>query len=30
MAAGSWKDWAQGELVTESGFQDIQDCIIIK
>lgn len=28
MAAGSWKDWAQGELVTESGFQDIQDSIV--
>jgi len=28
MAAGSWKDWAQGELVTESGFQDIQDSVV--
>ena len=28
MTAGSWKDWAQGELVTESGFQDIQDSVV--
>ena len=27
MAAGAWKDWAQGELVTEALFQDIQDSI---
>jgi len=27
MAAGSWKDWTQGELVTEALFQDIQDSI---
>ena len=27
MAAGSWKDWTQGEIVTEAGFQDIQDSI---
>lgn len=27
MAAGSWKDWAQGEVVSEAGFQDIQDSI---
>jgi len=28
MAAGNWKDWAQGEIVTEAGFQDIQDSIV--
>ena len=28
MAAGSWKDWAQGEIVTEAGFQDIQDSLV--
>jgi len=27
MAAGAWKDWAEGELVTEALFQDIQDSI---
>lgn len=27
MAAGSWKDWTQGEIVTEPLFQDIQDSI---
>lgn len=27
MAAGGWRDWAEGELVTEALFQDIQDSI---
>jgi hypothetical protein len=27
MAAGGWKDWTQGELVTEALFQDIQDSV---
>lgn len=27
MAAGGWRNWAQGELVTEALFQDIQDSI---
>lgn len=27
MAAGGWKDWTQGDLVSESEFQDIQDSI---
>jgi len=27
MAAGAWKDWAEGELVTEALFQDIQDSV---
>jgi hypothetical protein len=28
MAAGAWRNWAVGELVTESLFQDIQDSIV--
>lgn len=27
MAAGGWRDWTQGELVTEALFQDIQDSV---
>jgi len=27
MAAGAWRNWTQGELVTEALFQDIQDSI---
>ena len=27
MAQGAWKDWSEGELVTEALFQDIQDSI---
>ena len=27
MAAGGWRNWAEGELVTEALFQDIQDSI---
>ena len=27
MAQGAWKDWTEGELVTEALFQDIQDSI---
>ncbi len=27
MAAGAWRNWAEGELVTEALFQDIQDSI---
>lgn len=27
MAQGAWKDWLEGELVTEALFQDIQDSI---
>jgi|TARA_R100000482_G_scaffold101543_1_gene44718 hypothetical protein len=27
MAAGGWRDWTEGELVTEALFQDIQDSI---
>ena len=27
MAAGAWKDWSEGELVTEALFQDIQDSV---
>ena len=27
MAQGGWKDWSEGELVTEALFQDIQDSI---
>ena len=27
MAAGGWRDWAEGELVTEALFQDIQDSV---
>lgn len=28
MAAGSWRNWAEAELVTEALFQDIQDSIV--
>ena len=27
MAAGGWRNWAEGELVTEALFQDIQDSV---
>ena len=28
MAAGSWNDWTQGDIVTNAKFQDIQDSIV--
>jgi len=28
MAAGSWRDWTQGEIVTEALFQDVQDSLV--